>query len=399
MARVHDESLKYVLSDQAIVALSINAPIKARDILNVISEADAGGDQITLIESPSALVLCHLEDLYNLIQDDDNGEALLESLEKCLGANGTCPLSPYNYVLLSETSLDKADRSQARNETRKTSLARKALQELFNKSYQPQFCKSPAYDNCRIYTSDGRFLCFCARRRFDWYLKRNLAKLFNKDPPSIMLLFEPKQRPEDDDNEFSNENKKNVCVGCGKGENYKRYRITPLCYTRHFPEHLKSYRYHNIVLLCTSCHQIAHVAGERCKEKIATDYGIPLLTWKPVVNSCGQVKMINPKLPALGFVSDDQDQESEKLSGSDDRIHQEYGSDSVQSMDDANDSSKQCMGHGAHGKQVVEFILKENGDEGIRGFVQRWREDFVEAIHPRFLLARWNTKYILESSL
>ncbi|VFQ62172.1 unnamed protein product [Cuscuta campestris] len=362
MARVHDESLKYVLSDQAIVSLS--------------------------------------KDLNNLIQDDDNGEALLESLEKCLGANGTCPLSPYNYVLLSETSLDKADRSQARNETRKTSLARKVLQELFNKSYQPQFCKSPAYDNCRIYTSDGRFLCFCARRRFDWYLKRNLAKLVNKDPPSIMLLFEPKQRPEDDDNEFSNENKKNVCVGCGKGEHYKRYRIIPLCYTRHFPEHLKSYRYHNIVLLCTSCHQVAHVAGERYKEKIATDYGIPLLTWKPVVNSCGQVKMINPKLPALGFVSDDQDQESEKLSalgsGLDDRI-QESRSDSVQSMNDANDSSKQCMGHGAHGKQVVEFILKENGDEGIRGFVQRWREDFVDAIHPRFLLARWNTNRITES--
>lgn len=48
------------------------------------------------------------------------------------------------------------------------------------------------------------------------------------------------------------------------------------------------------------------------------------------------------------------------------------------------------LGHGPHGKQVVEHILKEYGEEGICDFCQRWRQVFVEALHPRFLPAGWD---------
>lgn len=108
------------------------------------------------------------------------------------------------------------------------------------------------------------------------YLNRDLAKLVDEDPPAIMLLFEPKGRPEDEDNDFYIQSKKNICVGCGEGNHYLRYRIIPSCYRIHFPEHLKSHRSHDIVLLCVDCHEVAHAAAEKYKRKIAAEFGIPL---------------------------------------------------------------------------------------------------------------------------
>ena len=97
-----------------------------------------------------------------------------------------------------------------------------------------------------------------------------------------MLLFEPKGRPEDEGNDFYIQSKKNICVGCGEGNHYLRYRIIPSCYRMHFPEHLKSHRSHDIVLLCVDCHEIAHAAAEKYKRQIAAEFGIPLFVRKVV---------------------------------------------------------------------------------------------------------------------
>ena len=51
------------------------------------------------------------------------------------------------------------------------------------------------------------------------------------------------------------------------------------------------------------------------------------------------------------------------------------------------------LGHGPHGKQVVDHVLNEYGEDGIRQFCQRWRQVFVEAIHPRFLPAGWDVMH------
>ena len=48
------------------------------------------------------------------------------------------------------------------------------------------------------------------------------------------------------------------------------------------------------------------------------------------------------------------------------------------------------LGHGPHGKQVVEYLLEEYGDDGILQFCQRWRQVFVEAVNPRFLPSGWD---------
>lgn len=48
------------------------------------------------------------------------------------------------------------------------------------------------------------------------------------------------------------------------------------------------------------------------------------------------------------------------------------------------------LGHGPHGKRVVEKLLQEKGEDGIREFCQQWRVVFVEAVKPCFLPAGWD---------
>lgn len=277
MARIHDESLKYVLSDQAIVALASQPSATHSEIYNTIAQADINMEMgvNSFIPSPSPVVCSHLSDIYHLlanklVNDDDIYSVILQ---KCLGQNGSCPLSIFNYALLVNSNLRPTLAYKRPSRKNPKQYSRKASRDLFVQKFS---CKSPVYHNCRIFANDGRLLCYCDRRKLDWYLSRDLAKLVDEEPPAIMLLFEPKGRPEDEDNDFYIHSKKNICVGCGEGNHYLRYRIIPSCYRVHFPEHLKSHRSHDIVLLCVDCHEVAHAAAEKYKRKLAAEFGIPL---------------------------------------------------------------------------------------------------------------------------
>ncbi|KAL8144644.1 hypothetical protein AgCh_003001 [Apium graveolens] len=295
MARMHDESLKYVLSDQAIVALAADAPTSEADIYDCILQADMNLDALNLISSagsPSAVVSSHIEDLVYIFNNDAGKPDDIFSmiLPKHLGPNGSCPLSIYNYTLLSKRSVKLTKQLVSKGNTYNHSkqVSRMASRELFVQKFS---CKSPAYHNCRIYANDGRLLCYCDRRKLEWYLRRDLAKLVDDDPLAVMLLFEPKGGPEDDDNDFYVQSKKNICVGCGEENHYLRYRVIPSCYRVHFPEHLKSHRSHDIVLVCVDCHEIAHSAAEKYKRIVAAEFGIPLFLQKVVDASQAQKKL------------------------------------------------------------------------------------------------------------
>lgn len=56
-------------------------------------------------------------------------------------------------------------------------------------------------------------------------------------------------------------------------------------------------------------------------------------------------------------------------------------------------SKLSLLGHGPHGKLVVDHLLREYGEDGIRQFCQRWRQVFVAAIQPRFLPAGWDVNH------
>ncbi|GAV66978.1 HRDC domain-containing protein/DNA_pol_A_exo1 domain-containing protein [Cephalotus follicularis] len=558
MARVHDESERYVLSDEAIVVLADKVPATSTDIYQTIANADQNVDSNfnSSLPSLSPVVCSHLDNLCHLIQDnlENLDDIFPATLQNCLGPKGSCPLSISNYALLVNGNLKPTNRIVSKKNGVKNSkqVARKSSRDLFVQKFS---CKSPVYHNCRIYANDGRLLCYCDRRKLEWYLCRDLAKLADENPPAIMLLFEPKGRPEDEDNDFYIQSKKNICVGCGEGDHYLRYRIIPSCYRMHFPEQLKSHRSHDIVLLCVDCHEVAHAAAEKYKKQVADEFGIPLFVCKVVDSKQAQVKSESsaaemnfeevgvsplqlrtaamallrhgPRMPSnrleeltqivmryyggreisendlerallvgmtphekrkfekrrgLSFKhsasimlpDEKQENNTDSMAKSataemvevntlddshatlgepfdkdigdlstvtDADIHEpstcsDLGVDRVGSgtfhsnnginycdtkdvcggnTDDTSEgrsspnetvdlfhprrdgsappnhhSKLSLLGHGPHGKQVVDYLLKQYKEDGIRQFCQRWRQVFVEAIHPHFLPAGWD---------
>ncbi|KAJ0259900.1 Protein RRP6-like 3 [Hirschfeldia incana] len=479
MARIHDESTKYVLSDQAVIALASKQPTTPEEIHDSIAQADSASES-----SPSAVICSHLDDVYQMTQQKlGKLDVILPLvLDKCLGTDGTCPISVFNYSLLVNFNTKLTNRSaptkkNGHNKNLKR-FTRKTSRDLFVKKFS---CKAPVYHNCRIYANDGRLLCYCDRRKLEWYMSRGLAKLVEEDPLAIMLLFEPKGRPEDEGNDFYIQSKKNICVGCGEGDHYLRYRIIPSCYRVNFPEHLKSHRSHDIVLLCVDCHEVAHAAAERYKKEVAKEFGIPLFVRRVMdskeaqgteCESTGEsedagvsplhlrtasmallrhgdrmpssrreellktVKMYyggreiteedlekalligmrpherrkleRKKGVTLKQDADDANSVEEATPGGDDVngessiVGDESGGDGAPELNDTQcngnilhqqNSKLSLLGHGPHGKQVVEYLLKEYGEDGVRDFCQRWRKVFVDALHPRHLPGGWDVTH------
>jgi cobalt/nickel-transporting P-type ATPase D len=88
------------------------------------------------------------------------------------------------------------------------------------------------------------------------------------------------------------------------------------------------------------------------------------------------------------------DNDNDKDPGSED--HHNNGS-SISREVGALESDKRLslLGHGPHGKLVVEKLLEKYGEEGILQFCQKWRQVFVEALHPKFLPGGWNIMHRL----
>ncbi|KAL9301414.1 Protein RRP6-like 3 [Arabidopsis thaliana] len=505
MGRIHDESTRYVLSDQAIVGLSCKQPTTTEEIYDTIAHIDLATESSpslsSSVQSPYPVICSHLDDIYKMILDKlaKLDDLLPVVLKKCLGTNGTCPISVFNYSLLVNFKTKLSSHSapkQNGHKNFKQQFTRKASRELFVKKFS---CKAPVYHNCRIYANDGRLLCYCDKRKLEWYLNRGLAKLVEENPPAIMLLFEPKGRPEDEGNDFYIQTKRNICVGCGEGKHYLRYRIIPSCYRVHFPEHLKSHRSHDIVLLCVDCHEVAHAAAERYKKQIATEFGIPLFVRRVLDSKEAQgtsslvedestgdsedagVSPLHLRSAAMALLRhgnrmpssrreellqtvkmyyggrdlSEEDLEkalliglspherrklerkkgvsfkhSAEVAGMDKQEDENNDGEALADfekimtverstvVDDSGDGTSegdgakelndtQCngntlhqqnsklslLGHGPHGKQIVEYLLREHGEDGVRDFCQRWRKVFVDAVHPRHLPGGWNVSH------
>ena len=67
MAHLQYESLRYVLSDQAIVALVDTASMTTTEVCNTINQADPNVDLSfhSFLPSPSPVVCCHLDKIGN----------------------------------------------------------------------------------------------------------------------------------------------------------------------------------------------------------------------------------------------------------------------------------------------------------------------------------------------
>lgn len=568
MARAEDESLRFVMSDAALLAVAKERPLTEESILSTIISTDelsraseTAVPGLQPLPSPSPVVQEHVGLLCDILWDfaedpkDDvwpwrsttnlsnPADSLYEKFCSILHIPSISFLwgssSSSNVVLVTEKDGKSIGRKGQESWVRRTipKKWRVGNAEQARLQFVKKFsCKAPVYHNCRIYAGDGRLLCFCDRKKLEWYIKRGLAEDMNEEPPAIRLLFEPKGRPEDENNEFYISRKSNRCVGCGESSHYLRYRIIPSCYRQHFPEHLKSHRSHDIVLLCVDCHEVAHKAAEKHKREIVVQFGVPLFAHRVVdggnetagsnevsfvaegesrgvsplqlrtaamaltrhgptmpverrkqleeilktyyggreigpedlkaalivgmgprehrrflkkrlqrqqrasntnrsedvdsvdTKTHGSVQMSQIVSDAINSIMDEMEDgtlllpsksnqeekpelgiksEADKAekgsgsnedlqadaSGSDEDIKESLVAEPSRRHSRRSINKESLLGHGPHGKQVVDIIIEKEGDEGIRQFCQLWRAVFVDALQPAFLPPGWDVTH------
>lgn len=163
-----------MLSDQAIVGLVCKQPTTNEEIYDTIAHTDLATESSpslsSSVQSPYPVICSHLDDIYEMILDKlaKLDDILPVVLKKCLGTNGTCPISVFNYSLLVNFKTKLSSHSapkQNGHKNFKQQFTRKASRELFVKKFS---CKAPVYHNCRIYANDGRLLCYCDKRKLEW---------------------------------------------------------------------------------------------------------------------------------------------------------------------------------------------------------------------------------------
>lgn len=497
VARSEDESVQAVLSNSAVLSLAAYRPTSSEGILHALSAADP--DSKSLATPGMRSHVRSLLDLMNQIAGEAGSQRQSIFWKKQQQRMSSfCDLISFLSNMLSTVFTHHGDddgEAQVIQGSGSTTLEAGGLQlngmtatvrnieKRRNRGNwlksRAQFVKkfsrkTPVYHNCRIYAGDGRLLCYCDRKKLEWYVNKGLAEYIDEDPPGVKLLFEPKGRPEDENNEFYILSKTNRCVGCGEKSHYLRYRVIPSCYRQHFPEYLKSHRSHDIVLLCVDCHEIAHRAAERHKHEVAEEFGVPLFLGKvggttregksevkgsddangfekisPLAlrNAATALLRHGETLPSgrrvelesvvktyyggrnfspeefhaalLSCAGPRKQRRVLRRNGSQVVIPHGEVTESVTAKaessyplvgvpgadgkdlpaTDCNQASntsllkaqrEPVLGHGPHGKKVVEMLLEQGGDDAIRAFLRSWRKVFVHALQPAFLPPGWD---------
>jgi len=404
VARIEDESPEYILKNKLMSLIAREMPSTTAELLDCVQESplyDYTSTENTAIywKPPKAFVK-RAKEVVDIIAEVSNGWYVWSE----------------GPVLLDPT------RKQGRLKSKQMSnAARERTVGIYS-------AKSKVYDNCKMLSVDGELLCYCDRRNLEWYVKKKIAKVESTDPFVIRLLFQHRTADEaNGSHDFYVQSRVNCCVSCGDESHYLRYKIIPACYRKHFPIPLKSHRSHDVVLLCIDCHHIAQTAADRLKRKLAEEYESPL-TLAMTGSEHDKDRTVHPtkvRAAALALQNSREKIPIEKLHQLEKTIHMYFGRDPKQhgelspedlrlallvglSKRDLKKTIKQEAGSGLeielsslaknsldsgeqmHGEQVVTKAMQNGGEAELYTIIRRFREVFVQALHPKYLPKKWN---------
>ena len=329
-----------------------------------------------------------------------------------------CIIEKVNEIekLISDKNI--IENKQSYIDSKKANILKDLKKEAKKKnSLDVYICKRPVYESCKMLAPDGQQLCFCDNKKMTWYISRNLAKMVSEDPPVFQLFFEPNARGCVDENSKSSNFyitlKNNCCVVCGKEENYLRFHVIPMLYRSCFPKNLKSHKSHDVVLLCSSCHEKANKIYEKKKEEISQRYGVPLniqteektkyLKLQQFKKKCNYLRRKNNPLPdaaktklkkelynSLGMLMNN----CEDFKNFIEKNGIKY--DKEECIDDnflkliSEDFKIEKSGEdkkNMHGYLVLQKV------KDLKLFIMEWRKFFVDSLNPKFLPDEWSIEH------
>jgi hypothetical protein len=236
------------------------------------------------------------------------------------------------------------------------------------------------YGNCTVYSPDGYLMFRCDNKKANWYLKRNLAKISQKDPLSIVLKFVPKGLG-NHNKPFGLSEMNNRCVNCGTEFFLTRHHVVPICYRKHFPLNLKSHNFHDVLSVCMDCHESYERKATELKRELGDKYNAPIngicldnRHLLKTIKNCNTILRGTSGIPKDRV--DDINNEIREFLGRD------FTNDDIIKISE----TKQTILEKTHGQVVMEKITD------IQSFIEMWREHFIKNNECKYLPTNWNIK-------
>lgn len=139
---------------------------------------------------------------------------------------------------------------------------------MIKESPQNSLIRVP-YDNYKIFHPDGTLMCFCSRKKANWYIKHNLAEVIEDNEFKIQLKFMPKGYGDPLEILVG---RSNACVVTNTTELLTKHHIIPTQYRQHFHASYKDKNSCDLAILCRKEHDIYEDKANDFKILLYNDY-------------------------------------------------------------------------------------------------------------------------------
>jgi exonuclease 3'-5' domain-containing protein 2 len=244
------------------------------------------------------------------------------------------------------------------------------------------------YGNCQVLSPDNILMFRCDQKKANWYLSRDLAEVTQEEPLTIKLKFQPKGLG-NSDKPFGLSIMENKCVNCGTEDYLTRHHVVPICYRKHFPLHLKSHNFHDVLSMCMDCHEAYERFADQLKDSLAQKYQAPT---NGILSTPVDETLVRKAISGCNLLLSDwldkvpQSRIDEVKLEIKEFLGREYTQDDLIQISNL----KTSVLEKTHGQIVVESV------DNLQEFIEMWRKHFIENNECSYLPADWNVNNKIE---
>lgn len=239
--------------------------------------------------------------------------------------------------------------------------------------------QSEIYESYSMYSPEGEFMCYCNKKKANWYINKNLASWL--DDKKFQLIFEPNGKGKAD-NPYYTQEIKNCCVVCGSEKELNKHHVVPYVFRSRLPVEYKESNHHDVLATCIDCHEYYEEKANILKKEIADELNVSM------ENGMSPEQIKNKKILSAQRLLERVEKGEitgvpfEKLELLKEKAKQELYKDI-------------SPNGAAWADEIMKIILSE---DRLYAFVQKWRQHFVDTMNPQFLPDHWSVSSALEKS-
>lgn len=239
--------------------------------------------------------------------------------------------------------------------------------------------QSEIYESFSMYSPEGEFMCYCNKKKANWYVNKNLASWL--DEKKFQLIFEPNGKGKAD-NPYYTQEIKNCCVVCGSEKELNKHHVVPYVFRSRLPLEYKESNHHDVLATCIDCHEIYEEKANILKKEIADELNVSM------ENGMSPEQIKNKKILSAQRLLE-RVANGEIKGVPEDKIE-------LLKIKANQPLFKDISNNGAAwADEIMKIILSE---DKLFAFVQRWRKHFVDTMNPQFLPKFWSINSALEKS-